>query len=249
MPAPNHYTMYTSAQRPLTAEETLACTSQWPEFMMRDPLEVKLWPHLLTQFANFQFALFNGLQIMGLTNTIPLSMDLANMDYNQRGWDWALEKGFADKAANKAPTVLCGLQISINGEFKGQGLSALFINGMKTVAQKHGLKAVILPIRPTLKHKYPLISMQDYITWQNDAGLPFDPWIRTHVKAGAKIMGICDRAMHIYGSIAQWRQWTRLSFQSSGQYIAEGALAPITADIEKDYAEYVEPNLWVRHNF
>lgn len=219
----------------------------WPEFMLHDDVSGRYWRKLLSSFAEYQFAVFNGNDLVGYANTIPLSLDAGRIEYNDRGWDWSMEKGFADLLTRRKFTVLCGLQIAIRPQFQGHGLSALFVGGMKQVAREHNLKTVILPLRPTLKHQYPLIGMDDYLTWQNDEGLPFDPWIRTHVKLGAEIKAICHNAMYIKGSIAEWEAWTGLSFQTSGSYIVPGALTPVKADLKKDLAEYIEPNVWVRH--
>ena len=239
------YTILNGAERPLTKIELNSV--EWPEFMIHDAVEARYWQGLASSFAEYQFAIFMGEELVGFANTIPLSMNSSRIDYNDRGWDWALEKGFADLLTRRKFTVLCGLNIGIREQFKGRGLSALFIDGMKQVAREHNLKAVILPLRPTLKHQYPLIGMEDYLTWQNAEGQPFDPWIRTHVKLGAEIKSICHNAMYIKGSIAEWETWTGLSFQSSGSYIVPGALTPVKADLKKDLAEYTEPNVWVRH--
>lgn len=240
------YTILNGEERPLTdAELNLV---EWPEFMTHDAVEARYWRELQTRFPQYQFAVFANDDLVGYANNIPLSVNANRIEYNDRGWNWALEKGFADVLTRRKATVLCGLQIGINKRFKGRGLSTLFINGMKQLARECYLKAVILPLRPTLKHQYPLIGMEDYLTWQNDEGLPFDPWLRTHVKLGAEIKGICHSAMYVSGTIAEWKAWTGLSFQSSGHYIVAGALVPIKANLKKDLAEYTEPNIWVRHN-
>ena len=50
------------------------------------------------------------------------------------------------------------------------------------------------------------------------------------------------------GSLAQWRAWTGLPFDTDGDVIVPGALVPIKCDATHDYAVYVEPNVWVRHH-
>lgn len=239
------YEMLTEQERALTKAELDIV--KWPDFMQRDAVEVQYWPNLIKDFAEYQFGIFETGDLVGIANTIPLSMDLDEPDYNDSGWDWAIKKGFSDKKAGLTPNVLCGLQIAIGDEHKGKGLSLHFIECMKVIARRNDLTAVILPIRPTLKHQYPLISMEDYVSWQNDDGQPFDPWIRTHVKAGGEIIKVCRRAMYITGTLEDWRQWTGLAFKTSGRYIVEGALVPVSADVYQNWAEYVEPNLWVRH--
>ena len=109
-----------------------------------------------------------------------------------------------------------------------------------------GLRRLVIPLRPTLKHLYPLTPISRYITWTRD-GLPFDPWLRVHVRAGARIVKACERSMTIAGTIAQWEDWTQMSFPETGKYIVPGALLPVEMDCENDSGVYLEPNVWVEH--
>jgi len=71
--------------------------------------------------------------------------------------------------------------------------------------------------------------------------------VRTHVRAGARIVKVAPCSMVIAGTIAEWRRWTGLVFRQSGPAIVPGALSPIHVSLEQDHAVYVEPNLWVHH--
>ncbi len=53
--------------------------------------------------------------------------------------------------------------------------------------------------------------------------------------------------MVISGSLAEWREWTGLPFDRSGEVLVPGALTPVVCSVEHDHAVYVEPNLWLRH--
>lgn len=219
----------------------------WPEFIYHDLMGEKYWEALFEKFPAFQFALLEDGKVIGTGDSIPLSLDPEHIDYNEGGWDWAVEKGFRDLAQGKAPTVLCGLQIGIDKDYRGKGSSALFIEGMRNIAQKHGFRKLILPIRPTLKHKYPLIPMEEYIRWQTPEGLPYDPWLRAHVRQGGKIVSVCEKAMYIPGCVKDWEMWTGLSLQSSGEYVFPGGLSPLKVDLRNNRAEYTEPNVWMVH--
>lgn len=219
----------------------------WPEFILHDPVGNRYWEELPAAFGACQFAIRDSQgRVMGTGNSIPLHLDL-NRQLPEGGWDWALEQGFADLAAGAQATALCGLQIGINPDLQGRGVSRFLIDGMKRIAVELGLKALVLPIRPTWKHKYPLIPMSDYITWTDPQGLPYDPWIRAHARSGGEIVGICGRSMYIPGSVAEWEEWTGLAMQTSGEYIVDRALAPVTVSVEQNRAEYVEPNVWMRY--
>jgi hypothetical protein len=89
--------------------------------------------------------------------------------------------------------------------------------------------------------------MADYIARTRPDGLPADPWLRTHVRVGAEVIGVAPRSMTITGSLDQWRSWTDLPFDRTGPVVVPGALSPVYCDVAAELAVYVEPNVWVRH--
>ena len=50
----------------------------------------------------------------------------------------------------------------------------------------HGLDALIAPVRPTWKERYPLTPIERYVLWRREDGLPYDPWLRTHERVGGE---------------------------------------------------------------
>jgi hypothetical protein len=121
------------------------------------------------------------------------------------------------------------------------------VQAMRAVGQSRGFQYLVAPVRPNEKSKYPLISIDDYIKWTNEEGLPFDAWLRVHVRAGARIIKPCHEAMTIPGTRAEWEEWTGMKFPQSGRYVVSGALNPIEVNIEKDQGVYIEPNVWMVH--
>jgi hypothetical protein len=89
--------------------------------------------------------------------------------------------------------------------------------------------------------------MGNYLTWQDDDGLPFDPWLRVHVRAGARIVKACSQSMVISRSVADWQEWTGLVFPESGRYIVPQALVPVEINREENRGIYIEPNVWIEH--
>ncbi len=89
--------------------------------------------------------------------------------------------------------------------------------------------------------------MAEYASWRDAAGRPFDAWVRVHVSMGGRVVGPCERAMVITGSVAEWEEWTGLRFPGTGRYVVDGALAPVEVDVGADRGTYVEPNLWIEH--
>jgi hypothetical protein len=53
--------------------------------------------------------------------------------------------------------------------------------------------------------------------------------------------------MTVVGTVAEWRDWTRLPLADDGPIWVPGALAPVLINHELDLGVYVEPNVWARH--
>jgi hypothetical protein len=144
-------------------------------------------------------------------------------------------------------TALCALEIAVVPGLQLRNLSALTLQALKDHARAEGFGDLLAPVRPSLKHTAATLSMADYAARTRPDGLPEDPWLRVHVRSGGEIVKICPVSMTVSGSLAQWRDWTGLPFDTSGPVAVPGALTPVAADVEHDHAVYIEPNVWVRH--
>jgi hypothetical protein len=85
------------------------------------------------------------------------------------------------------------------------------------------------------------------VTWTRANGEPFDPWIRVHVRRGAKIARPIAHSLRISGTVAEWEQWTGLRFPDDGQYTFPAGLAPVDINHGRDLGCYWEPNVWIVH--
>ena len=119
---------------------------------------------------------------------------------------------------------------------------------MIAIARQHGLDALVAPVRPTLKTAYPLAPMERYVHWTRTDGAPIDPWLRTHWRLGAVVVRVIPRALLIAGRVADWEDWTEMSFPDSGPYVVPGALQPVVIDRERDEGRYEDPNVWMLHS-
>ena len=157
-------------------------------------------------------------------------------------WREALRDGFdADE-----PDRLCALAILIDPDFHGRGLSRTMLEHMRGLAHARGWE-LVAPVRPTLKHRYPLTPIERYVEWRRDDGLLFDPWLRAHERLGAELLGIAPDSLVSEGTVAELEEWCGLAFPESGSYVVEGALVPVEIDRERDHGVYREPNVWMRH--
>jgi hypothetical protein len=243
------YPFYTFAERPERAKEAdHLCGPVWPEFMLHDPVS-NLWDYLMNEFAAYQLFLCDPEdRIVAVGNTIPVGWDDALESLPDRGWDAVFEAGVRHLKRGVVCKTLSALQAVVVADQKGKGLSTQVIQAMRAIAQRHGYARLIAPVRPNLKHLYPLVPMARYIGWQNPDGLPFDPWLRVHTRLGARIVKVAPRSMKIGGTIAEWERWTQMRFPASGKHIVPGALNPVTMNLEKDIGVYVEPNVWMVHS-
>jgi len=223
--------------------------NSWHEFMLHDPIANENWHDLFDRFEEYQFAMLdtetNRMAAMG--NSVPFFLDQPLDELPEGGWDWVFLKAIDDHKNGVTPNIQSAIQIAIHPDYQSQGLSAKMVKAMRAIAESKGFKNLVAPVRPSQKSKYPLISIDDYIKWTNDEGLPFDAWLRVHARAGAKIVKPCHEAMTIRGSRAEWEEWTELKFPQSGEYVIPGALNPIEMHVEQDKGVYIEPNVWMVH--
>jgi GNAT superfamily N-acetyltransferase len=237
----------TRAERPGSQPHASGLEGAWPEFMYHDTVLNDLFGRVLSDFAEFQFYAWDDerTEVVGVGNAIPAAWDGDIASLPDGGVDAVVEAGFAEGAPT--PTVLCALQILIAPDYRGQGLSSRMIERMGEIGRQHGLETIIAPVRPNLKHRYPLAPIERYITWRRDDGAHVDPWLRTHERLGAEIVTVARESMRVPGSVGDWEQWAEMAFPQSGAYVVPGALVPVEIDREQDEGLYVEPNVWMVH--
>lgn len=223
------------------------CSKAWPEFMLHDPIANDHWMEFIEAYKEFQLLMLDGETIIGIINSLPLYYDGNIEDLPEEGWDWGVKQSIKGLREGIKPNRLFGVQIIINPEFQGMGLSSLAVKEMGKLVKKHGLLDLIIAVRPSNKHHFPLIPMDKYINWERSPGEPYDNWLRVHTKAGGSIIKICNKAMYIPGTVNEWTEWTGQSFPGSGDYIIKGALNPVKVTLDKNLVEYTEPNVWVIH--
>ncbi len=153
----------------------------------------------------------------------------------------------ADWRARRRATVVSALEIIVLGPYRGRGVSQLMLKALIANTWARGFGDLYAPVRPSDKHREPRTPFADYVARQRSDGLPHDSWLRTHIRAGGRIVKIAPCSMVIAGTLAEWSHWTGLTFTQSGMVEVPGALSPIAVSCEQDHAVYVEPNIWVHH--
>lgn len=141
---------------------------------------------------------------------------------------------------------LCLLSISVRSRIQGQGMAGRLLEEIKARAAADGLFAVIAPLRPIHKSRFPLVDIRDYARWRNSAGEPFDPWVRAHTRVGGEILGVAARSIVIVQPWQRWADEACLSKGEDGRWLPPGGLVPLELD-EKGRGVYAEPNIWICH--
>lgn len=243
------YNVYTYAQRSdLDDQIDELIEASWSAFMLNDAVANEYYGHLYDWFPSFQYMLTDeNDNVMAVGNAIPFYWD-GTAEGLPAGWDDVFLQGIECYRQEKRPNALSALSISIDPKHRGLGLSKQMVTAMKDIAKENGLEYLVAPVRPSLKHKYPLTPMDKYAHWKTSDNAPFDPWVRTHWKLGAVIMQVAAQSMLIEGSVSEWEGWTGMQFPESGSYIIPDALVPVQVDVEKDEVVYIEPNIWMKHS-
>jgi hypothetical protein len=209
----------------------------WPPFMSEDPVVSTFWPRLYDVFADFQLWVVDGKRTVGYACTVPVSWDGVP---EQRGLDWALSNGQAGP-----PTTLCAVVAGLIPQYRGKGVSGPLLRRMASLGTAHGLDAMLAPVRPTWKERYPLTPIDRYALWRREDGFHYDPWIRAHERVGGEVLSPAPKSMTVPGTREQWESWTGLQFPEDGDYVVPQALAPVR--FTNGTGTYVEPNVWMRH--
>ena len=141
--------------------------------------------------------------------------------------------------------VICGAVV--HPGLKGTGTATELVRALVRTGQSHGMTRVLAPLRPTRKHLYPLFSIADYASWLRYDGLPFDPWLRLHVRAGARVIALAPAAQTMIGTVQDWEGWAAMPLPATGEYVIPNGMSVLSIDATANVGTYVEPNIWVQH--
>jgi GNAT superfamily N-acetyltransferase len=237
------------SERPDLWKDTASITQEvWPEYNLHSEDPQGHWERLLDTFPEFQFVLYDDEQreVLAEGHTVPCAWD-GTPDGLGDGISAMLASAYVTRQAGARPTALCALAAEVRPRFQGGGLANRMLDVMAEIACDAGLAHLIAPVRPSLKDRYPLIPIDEYVAWRRENGEPFDPWIRIHTRRGGRIVKPIPRSMRITGSVAEWEEWTGMQFPGDGSFTFPAGLAPLEIDHAVDRGSYWEPNVWIVH--
>lgn len=201
---------------------------------------------LLEEYPDYQLCLYDeesGYPVAA-ANCVPILCEGADA-LPPEGWDWVVES--AAGRAGQPANMLGALAISVPAVHRNKGYARVMINALLDLAERKNLRGLVAPVRPSAKAAHPETSIEEYITWTDDRGRVFDPWLRSHLAAGGRLIGPCKRSMVVEERIAFWETWSKRQFDKTGTYTINGALTPVHIDVEARVGRYEEPNVWVAY--
>jgi GNAT superfamily N-acetyltransferase len=220
----------------------------WPTFMFQEPVANELWHHLDEELAGWQLIFLDpDDRIAAAANSAPFAWDGTSAGLPD-GWGEQFRRTIEQMQAGVPPDTLGALQIVVAHAWRGSGLAGRMVEELQRRGRAAGHRALVACVRPTDKHRYPLVPIERYARWTRSDGEPFDAWIRLHVRLGGRIDRPAPRSMTMRGSIAEWEQWTGMAFPESGEYVIPFATRPLSIDRAADVGTYFDENVWVVHD-
>ena len=240
----------TMADRPERWDAWEKLDGGWPAFMINDPTAGFYYGYIEDAYAEHCLLATDTAtgEPVAKAHSVPLSYaeDL-DLGLPEGGWDWAIRQATHDRLRGAEPVICSALEIMIRPGMRGTGLSGRMLSAMRDNVARLGFRDLIAPVRPSGKHQHPQTPIDAYAFEQRPDGLPVDPWLRVHVRAGARIVNVAHQSMVFANTLEKWREWTGLPFDVTGPVDVPQALSPVYCDVAQNQAVYVEPNVWVHH--
>lgn len=235
---------FSLAERPDLVERFWEVGSDWPAFMLEDPVSANRYKPAVELFPDLHLLALENDHAIARVHAVPIRWPGAD-ELPDRGWDWALESAVDHPTNDRSAVSL--IEARVAPHRRGRGLSGQLLAAARDAFRGLGTIDLVGPVRPNGKAVEPRTPPQEYATRRRPDGLPADSWLRVHVRLGGRIVKLAPLSMTISGTLTRWREWTGLPLDLDGLVEVPGALAPILVDTTQDHAVYVEANVWVHH--
>ncbi len=148
----------------------------WPEYNQHGEELNHNWAQLYDVFPEWQFMLVDpeapkGQAILAEGHTVPVVWDGTDEDLGP-GIDATIGDAFRLQAAGGRPTAVSAMAAEVPPRNQGRGLAPVMLRAMATLTREAGLAHLIAPVRPSLKHRYPIIPIERYARWTRDDVFP-----------------------------------------------------------------------------
>lgn len=240
----------TLAERPELRDPMWQMLDTWPEFVINDPVGWANIGRIVAELPEYVLVATDpDGRVVGRAFSVPFQMAAEGRGgLPEGGWDQVMLWAFSDLRHGRTPDTVSAIEITVATDRQGRGISGRMLAALRENVRRLGFGELVAPVRPSAKSGEPYVLIEEYAHRTRAAdGLPYDPWLRVHVRAGGVVESVAPASMTVSGSLKQWRKWTGLPFEESGPVEVPGALVPVHCEAERGYAVYVEPNVWVRH--
>lgn len=220
----------------------------WPAFIDADPTAAGCFPRIRELFGRLEIVLTAGPghDLLAACWGVPIRWN-EDPDDLPTGYSDSLVRALADQADRAVCDTLVICAAQVRPDCTGAGVASSVLRALIDVATGQGLTRAIAPLRLTGKHRYPLTPIEEYVSWTRTDGTALDPWLRTHLSMGARVVTTSDASQVFHGTAAQWEDWSGLVLPATGAYLVPQALAPLQLDHGHDRGTLTEPGVWVRH--
>lgn len=220
----------------------------WPAFIDADQTAAADLPRIRQLFADWELALVDpvGEQLVAAGWGVPLRWD-GTVATLPTGYSDSLHRAVCDHDADADVDTLVICAAQVRPDLVGAGLAARLVRALVEAAASGGLVRVVAPLRPTGKHRHPLMSIEQYAAWTRNDGTAHDGWLRTHLAMGGRMVATTPASQTFTAPVSSWQQWSGLSMPESGTYLVPDALAPLVLDAESGIGILTEPGIWVQH--
>ncbi|HEY2793957.1 MAG TPA: GNAT family N-acetyltransferase [Micromonosporaceae bacterium] len=215
----------------------------FPAFITADPVAAAYIGRIREWFAEHEIVLIEGGEPVACGWGVPIYWDGSVIDLPS-GYTGTTRRAVEGRIHGVKPDTFVICAGLVHPKHAGRGLAGQLIEALR---DRSMLPNVIAPLRPTLKSTYPLTPIETYATWKRPDGTALDPWLRTHLRLGARVLAVAPHSQTMTGTVEQWESWTGMRLPSTGAYVIPDGLSPLYIDREANLGTYTEPNIWVQH--
>ncbi len=219
----------------------------WPEFMYHDSVSSVFYHQVVTLHPEHCLIALDGGTPVARAFSFPFHWVEDPEKILPDGHDAVIVRALGDRLARRSGTLVAAVEVTVRADRRGNGLSTRMLDALRERTARLGYPGLVVPVRPSGKSEHPDVPLADYVNWTRPDGLPVDPWLRVHIRAGGRMVGLAPHSTTIAGTLDEWRCWTGLPFDRTGPVRVPGALVPVHCDVQHGIGVYVEPNVWVHH--
>ena len=195
--------LYSHAERPDLLERRDELGATWDEFMYHDAVASVYWDRQYEEYPDLQLWLVDDDdRLLAESNAVA---DSVRPGRAARRW-----LGRGARAGVRRPAREGRLRDRDHDRCRAarQGPSKTMLDGMRKAVAARGLSDLVAPVRPSLKHVYPLTPIERYVEWRRDDGKLLDR-LAPRARAGGREADQRRRRARC-GSQARSADWERL---------------------------------------